>query len=59
MAKSASPADSRAVVTLFYYEDMTDAEIAKTLGIAKGTVKSRLGRARQRLKEQLQEEDKI
>ena len=34
-------------------------EIARVLGVAQGTVKSRLGRARQRLKEQLQEEDKI
>ena len=51
------PADSRAVVTLFYYEDMTEAEIAKTLGIAKGTVKSRLSRARNRLKTLLEEED--
>ena len=36
-----------------------DAVIARVLGVAQGTVKSRLGRARQRLKEQLQEEDKI
>ena len=45
------------MVTLFYYEDMTEAEIAKTLGIAKGTVKSRLSRARNRLKTLLEEED--
>ena len=49
--------DLRAPVTLFYYEDMTEAEIAKTLGIAKGTVKSRLSRARNRLKTLLEEED--
>lgn len=44
-------------VTLYYYEDLPVAEIARVLGVAQGTVKSRLGRARQRLKEQLQEEE--
>ena len=51
--------EQRAAVTLYYYEDLPVAEIARVLGVAQGTVKSRLGRARQRLKEQLQEEDKI
>ena len=51
------PEEQRAAVTL--YEDLPVAEIARVLGVAQGTVKSRLGRARQRLKEQLQEEDKI
>lgn len=46
-------------MTLYYYEDLPVAEIARVLGVAQGTVKSRLGRARQRLKEQLQEEEKI
>ena len=50
------PRDSRAVVTLYYYEDMTVAEIARVLGVAQGTVKSRLSRARSRLKEMLREE---
>ena len=40
-------------------EDLPVAEVARVLGVAQGTVKSRLGRARQRLKEKLQEEDKI
>ena len=53
------PEEQRAAVTLYYYEDLPVAEIARVLGVAQGTVKSRLGRARQRLKEQLQEEDKI
>ena len=53
------PEEQRAAVTLSYYEDLPVAEIARVLGVAQGTVKSRLGRARQRLKEQLQEEDKI
>lgn len=51
------PEDHRAVVTLFYYEDMPLAEIAKTLGVAQGTVKSRLSRARDRLKAILREEE--
>ena len=53
------PEEQRAAVTLYYYEDLPVAEVARVLGVAQGTVKSRLGRARQRLKEQLQEEDKI
>jgi len=40
----------RAVVILFYYEDMSVKNISKTLGISSGTVKSRLSRARQKLK---------
>ncbi len=42
--------DFRNVVILFYYEDMTTKEIAKTLRVAEGTVKSRLSRAREKLK---------
>lgn len=41
---------------LFYYEDMTTAEIAKTLGVREGTVRSRLSRARSRLRTLLEEE---
>lgn len=43
----------RNVVILFYYEDMTVKEIAKVLRIAEGTVKSRLSRAREKLKEKI------
>ena len=49
--------ESRAAVVLFYYENMSIAEIAKTLGVAQGTVKSRLSRARKRLKTLLCEEE--
>ena len=51
------PEEQRAAVTLYYYEDLPVAEVARVLGVAQGTVTSRLGRARQRLKERLREED--
>ena len=43
-------AERRAVVTLYYYEGFSTAEIAAMLGIRRGTVKSRLARAREDLK---------
>lgn len=43
----------RTVTILFYYEDMSIKDISKTLSIPVGTVKSRLARARQKLKELL------
>ena len=52
----ALPEDQRTAVVLFYYEDMTLAQIASVLGVAQGTVKSRLCRARGRLREMLKEE---
>ena len=50
------PPESRAVVVLFYYEDLTVEQIAKTLKIPQGTVKSRLSRAREKLHTMLCEE---
>ena len=50
------PEDHRIATVLFYYEDMTTAEIAKTLGVREGTVRSRLSRARSRLRTLLEEE---
>lgn len=44
------PADRRELITLFYYEGFTVAEIADVMGIAPGTVKSRLYHAREALK---------
>jgi RNA polymerase sigma-70 factor (ECF subfamily) len=41
----------RACVFLAYWEDMTTGSIAGYLGIAEGTVKSHLARARERLRE--------
>jgi RNA polymerase sigma-70 factor (ECF subfamily) len=55
----ALPEEQRSAVTLFYYEDLTLAQIAKILGVAQGTVKSRLSRARGRLRELLREEEPI
>lgn len=52
----ALPPESRAVVVLFYYEDLTVEQIAKTLNIPQGTVKSRLSRAREKLRTMLCEE---
>lgn len=56
-AVSALPPDRRAAVVLFYYEDMPVDQIAKCLGTPRGTVKSRLARARAQLKEMLQEQE--
>ena len=51
------PEEQRLAVTLYYYEDMPVAHIARTLGIPQGTVKSRLSRGRERLRQLLSEED--
>ena len=51
------PRDQRLAVLLYYYEDMPVAEIARTLGIAQGTVKSRLSRGRDHLRQMLREEE--
>ena len=56
-AVRALPEDQRLAVLLYYYEDMPVAEIARTLGIAQGTVQSRLRRGRDRLRQMLREEE--
>jgi RNA polymerase sigma-70 factor (ECF subfamily) len=48
------PEKYRDVVICVYFQDMTITEAARTLGIAEGTAKSRLSRARLRLKEVLE-----
>lgn len=40
------PVDHRAVLLLHHVQDLSIAEVARTLGIPEGTVKSRLARAR-------------
>lgn len=47
------PARQRAVVALRYWSDLSEADIAATLGWPAGTVKSTLHRALARLKEEL------
>ncbi|MGX4600058.1 RNA polymerase sigma factor [Faecalimicrobium sp. JNUCC 81] len=44
------------VIVLFYYEDMSIKDISKVLEISEGTVKSRLYRAKEKLKVLLKEE---
>lgn len=45
------PQDYRTVLHLFYYEDMSTADIASLLGRKESTVRMQLTRARRRLKE--------
>ena len=47
------PAQERAVIHLFYYEGYSTDEIARMVGAAPGTVRSRLSRAREKLKKLL------
>lgn len=51
----ALPPGQRACVALRFYEDMTEQEIANTLGVNVGTVKTQLHRAMQRLHDALGE----
>ena len=54
-ALSALDQASREVIVLYYYEEMSVREVAKTLGLLEGTVKSRLYFARRKMKKILQE----
>ena len=47
------PEKLRVAVLLFYFEDMDIAAAARAMGVPEGTVKSRLHKARKRLKEVL------
>ena len=47
----------RTVIHLYYYEDMNTIEIAKLMGTTDSTVRSKLSRARKRLKEILEGAD--
>ena len=44
------PAEYRAVIVLFYYEGLSIREIARTLRLTQGAVKTRLNRAREKLR---------
>jgi RNA polymerase sigma-70 factor (ECF subfamily) len=46
--------DHRAVLVLRYYDDLSVPEIARTLQVSEGTVKSRLHRGLRRLKEEVE-----
>ena len=48
------PERYRAVIHLFYYEEMSVAEIASILGLREGTVRTRLSRARDKLRAMLE-----
>ena len=52
-AINALPADDRLVIGARYFLDLPEAEIAALAGVAQGTVKSRLFRARRRLADAL------
>lgn len=52
----ALPAKYRTVIHLYYFEGLTVAEIAAALGVAQGTVKSQLSRARALLRDALKED---
>ena len=49
------PVDFQIAVELFYWEELPIAEIAQVLEVATGTVKSRLGRAREMLRKHIAE----
>lgn len=52
------PAQQAQVLTLYYYENFSAAEIAQVLGIPRATVSMRMSRGRRRLKELLMEEER-
>jgi RNA polymerase sigma-70 factor (ECF subfamily) len=52
-AVNALPAPEKEVFLLFYYQGFSTAEAAQILGVAEGTVSSRLSRGRVRLKDYL------
>lgn len=50
------PEDRRTAITLFYYDGLSVEEIAEALSLPEGTVKSRLSRARDQLRQMLKED---
>ena len=47
------------IVILYYYEDMSIKDISESLNIPQGTIKSRLSRARSKLKEMLSIDEEV
>jgi RNA polymerase sigma factor (sigma-70 family) len=47
------PMDLQIAIELFYFEGMAAPEVAAVLGVPEGTVRSRLGRALERLREEI------
>ncbi|MEM6997046.1 MAG: sigma-70 family RNA polymerase sigma factor [Myxococcota bacterium] len=47
------PVDSQIVLELFYWEDLSGGEIAAVLGIPENTVRTRVNRARQQLRDRI------
>jgi RNA polymerase sigma factor (sigma-70 family) len=50
----ALPSRQKAVIVLRYYEDLSEAEIARALGCRPGTVKSLAARALERLRKDIE-----
>jgi RNA polymerase sigma factor (sigma-70 family) len=50
--------EDRLVIAYRYWFDLSEAEMAEALGCARGTVKSRLSRALERLRDELGEEER-
>ena len=50
--------DERIAITLYYMEGYTNREISKILNTSVGTIKSRISRAKQKIKELYKEEIK-
>jgi RNA polymerase sigma-70 factor (ECF subfamily) len=51
------PVKFRTVIHLFYYEDMSIAQISKTLQMKESTIRTRLTRARAFLRDKMKEDD--